>query len=309
MKNSQKLITGAALLWLVSAAGIGPAYAASPDDNQGGASAQCFFTSAPGAWGEDPAKPGFPTLDAVACRGPESLYVVCRPATGGWMQFKQAQRFRLEIYFPGADVPRVRELPAVDVWKNSDAPLMATLWKPGDKDLAGEFGIDKKQVENLCPPQLEDKEQAPPAIAFTMAWGRSVEQAPDSDAGDSKNEAVMEYKQIVSSALHVDPALAAAPPEFKAVPPPDANAVKDAVRIEWPNRYPDFTYLDGVISDASKTAGGPDANIYTYAMNVTLQDQDGNQLSCNVNDIHVRCSGTGSLQIVDLPFDLIQNCR
>lgn len=302
MTKRQKAVACAALLFLLAPAH--PARAASPDDSQVAAPAHCVFTSAPGAWGKDPAKPEFPALDAVPCKGPDALYVVCRPASGGWMQFKQAQRFRMETYLPGSDEPLARELPAGEVWKQNDAPLAATLWKSGGKDLTGEFGIDKKQIENLCPEQSGDEDEAPPAIVFTMAWGRSVNRE-----GAAGEEAVMEYEPLGSWTLKVDPGLAAPPPQVKVAPPPDTNAVRDAVRNEWPSRYPDFTYLDGLISDSPKTTGGAGGDVFTYAMNVTLQDQEGNQLTCNVRDIRVRRMETGSLQIVDLPFDLIQNCR
>jgi hypothetical protein len=116
---------------------------------------------------------------------------------------------------------------------------------------------------------------------------------------------------IARSALALESSSAAAPPQPKAPPkiaPPTASEVKDTVRNEWPNRYPDYTYLDGYITD-DPVCTQPNGDTFVFSMNVTIQDPDGNQLICDLKSVKVRKMETGGLIVMDLSLDLLQSCQ
>lgn len=298
MKRNAQWISTAALLVLLACA---------PAAAQVGELAGCFFVSKTGDWGKDQARPALPVLNSIACRGPEELFVVCRPVAGDWMQYKQAETFRIQVSLPGEDAPRTSDITPPNVWKLKDAPLAATLWKPGGKDLAGDFGITSKQVDNLCAPRSEGDDAEPQTIIFTLSAGRTMELKPQDGDPEPQDEPGMVYQQIGYNTLDLNDAQAA-PPKAPPVTPPSPDAVRDAVRNEWPNRYPDYQFIEGFISE-NPSAHEPGQQLFAYSMSVTLQDPEGQDVMCTLDRIMARKLDTGALIIQDLSFDIAQNCK
>jgi hypothetical protein len=298
MKCNSKWISIAALFAILASA---------PATAQVGEMAGCFFVSKTGDWGKEQAKPALPVLNSIACRGPEELYVVCRPMVGDWMQYKQAETFRLQVSLPGEEAPRTSEIAPPQVWKLKDAPMVATLWKTGGKGLAGDFGITQKQVDNLCAPRAEGDDGEPQTVVFSLAAGRTMEQKQEDGADDSQGKPGMVYQQIGYNTLDLNDGNAApkAPP---AVTPPNPDAVRDAVRNEWPSRYPDYEFIDGLISE-TPSAHQPGQQLFAYSMSVTLRDPDGQDIMCTLDRIMARKLDTGALIIQDLSLDIMQNCK
>lgn len=301
--NTTRALRAAAAGLLAMVLSSSAAVAASAGEKDDPMPVQCALTDQI-VYPDDGGAPEFKPLAALACPAPESLFAVCAPAEGNWLQFKQADAFVAHAALPGADAPVVMEAstPAPGVWALGQKPLVLSLWSPADKGVSSDFGIDAKTVSALCPP-LVAKDKPAPDITLELAWKARA-------AGDGQGDAPAPVV-IARSALALETSSAAAPPQPKAPPkiaPPTASEVKDTVRNEWPNRYPDYPYLDGYITD-DPVCTQPNGDTFVFSMNVTIQDPDGNQLICDLKSVKVRKMETGGLIVMDLSLDLLQSCQ
>ena len=268
----------------------------------------CFFTQSSGEWGDDPASPAFDTLEAAQCADLESLYVLCRPAGGDWMQYKQAEQFRVEVILPGENASRVSQVAAPQVWMLKSKPLKLVLWKPGEDGLDGDVGIDTDAVEAMCRAHDEEAAEEKPGLRMALALGRAPDAtAADEDGGEGGS---MVYEHIAHTRLALDAGRAPAMQKKPAAPPPppNADAVKDALRMAWPNRYPSYEFLYGDVFE-NPSGHDPANSVFSYDLSFTVRDIQGRELNCSLEGIMVRRQETGPLIVEELYFDEIQHCN